>query len=87
MNPITQHVKANARLRRKIDRLEGRIATIKSTTAKLITLADFKGFGDHPIAVRAAAEIGWVRMTPEQRDQLSEQLKALHGGVQWTSPS
>jgi hypothetical protein len=29
--------------------------------------------------VRAAAEIGWVRMTPEQRDQLAEQLKALHG--------
>lgn len=79
MNPITQHVKANARLRRKIDRLEGRIAAMKSTTANLVTLADFKGFGDHPITVRAAAEIGWVRMTPEQRDQLVEKLTGLHG--------
>ena len=79
MNPITQHIRANARLRRKIDRLEDRIATIKSTTANLVTLADFNGPGDHRITVRAAAEIGWVRMTPEQRDQLVEQLKALHG--------
>jgi len=79
MNPITQHVKANARLGRKIGRLEERIASIKSTVAKLVTLADFNGFGDHPITVRAAAEIGWVRMTPEQRDQLAEKLKALHG--------
>ena len=82
MNPITPHVKANARLRRKIDRLEGRIATIKSTTAKLVTLADFNGLGDHPITVRAAAEIGWVRMTPDQRTQLAERLKAMHGGLQ-----
>jgi archaellum component FlaC len=72
-------IKGNARLRQKIDRLEERIAAIKATVAKLITLADFNGFGDHPITVRAAAEIGWVRMTPEQRTQLTEQLKELLG--------
>jgi hypothetical protein len=80
-------IKGNARLRRKIDRLEERIASIKATVAKLITLADFNGFGDHPITVRAAAEIGWVRMTPEQRTQLAEQLKAVHGDTQWKNPS
>ena len=39
------------------------------------------------ITVRAAAEIGWVRMPPEQRTQLAEQLKAVHGDTQWKSPN
>lgn len=72
-------IKGIATLQRKIAGLKTRIASLESRTAALITLADLNGLGDHFITVKAAEEIGWVRMTPEQRTQLADQLKALHG--------
>lgn len=79
LNEYRGAIKGAARLHRKIGRLNERIERLKAVTARLITLADLNGLGDNPIVVRAAAEIGWVRMTPAEREELVRILKELHG--------
>jgi hypothetical protein len=75
-------IKGNARLRRKIDEANRKMSRIVANVTALILLADAKGFGDHPATILAAEAIGWSRMSQQERLQVIEQIKELHGGRQ-----
>lgn len=79
MNPITPHVKANARLRRKIDAQAARLADIKRAVGRLLTLADKHGFGDHRDAKAAAASIGWERWSDEEKATWASKIRKAGG--------
>lgn len=77
MNPLTPHVKANARLRRKLDAQAARMADVKRAVGALLVLADKHGFGDHPAAKAAAASIGWVRMSTAEREEVARKIREI----------
>lgn len=79
MNPLTPHIRGNARLRRKLDAQAARMADVKRAVGGLLVLADKHGFGDHPAAKAAAASIGWVRMSDEEKAQWAERIREVCG--------
>ena len=80
MNPITPHVRANARLRRKIDAQAARLADIKRAVGRLLTLADKPGFGDHRDAVALALLIGWERWSNEEKAMWAAKIREVGDG-------
>jgi len=74
MNPITPHVRGNARLRRKLDRERDRYAALKRLVCDVLVLADRHGLGDHRSVVAAGAAIGWVRMTSAEREEVVRKI-------------
>lgn len=75
MNPLTPHIRGNARLRRKLDRERGRYEAIKRLVGPVLVLADAHGFGDHRRVAALGVAIGWVRMTAEQRAEVAREIK------------
>lgn len=75
MNPLTPHIRGNARLRRKLDRERGRCEALKRLVGPVLVLADAHGLGDHRSVVALGAAIGWVRMTAEERKEVAREIK------------
>lgn len=79
MPPLTPHIRGNARLRRKLDAQAARMADVKRAVGALLALADRHGFGDHTAAKAAAASIGWVRMSDEEKAQWAARIMEVYG--------
>lgn len=78
-NPLTPHIRGNARLRRKLDAQAARLTDIKRAVGVLLVLADKHGFGDRREAKAAAASIGWVRWTDEEKAAWAEKIRVAGG--------
>lgn len=79
LQELRGQVRGNARLRRRLDASRCEIERLKRHIGSLVSLADRAGRGDDVEVVRAAAAIGWVRFTKEQRERIrmeSERLAA-----------
>lgn len=75
VNPLTPHIRGNARLRRKLDRERDRYEALKRLVGRVLVLADAHGLGDHRSVVAVGAAIGWVRMTAEERAEVAREIK------------
>jgi hypothetical protein len=74
---LTGAIKGNARLRLRIEQHEARISMLSRHIATLVTVLDMAGCGDEPEVRRAAAAIGWSRMSKSQRDDVARRAKEM----------
>lgn len=68
------HIKGIQRLHRRLKSEREKYLRTKAAVSRLLLLADAHGFGDHPAAVAAAASIGWVRMTDEEKAEAARKI-------------
>ena len=74
---LTGAIRGNARLRLRIRKHDARIAMLSKHIATLVTVLDMAGCGDEPEVRRAAAAIGWSRMTRSQMDDVARRLREM----------
>lgn len=77
LKELRGQVRGNARLRRRLDASKHEVARLKLYIGSLVSLADRAGFGDDAVVVRAAAAIGWVRFTKEQRERIRREMESI----------
>lgn len=77
LKELRGQVRGNARLRRRLDASRCEIERLKRHIGSLVSLADRAGRGDDVEVVRAAAAIGWVRFTKEQREWIRRESESL----------
>lgn len=79
LQELRGQVRGNARLRRRLDERDDEIRRLRRHVETLVTMLDKAGYGDERPVVFAAMAVGWVRHSPEMREQIRAEIEKTFG--------